>query len=79
VDERPRFRLAAQEVEALVEVPLHDVRDRTRLRLERRTRDGMPVAVPVLDVGGQQVWGATAIMLGEFASLFDPDFGPEWP
>jgi hypothetical protein len=46
------------------------------VKLERRTRDGAPVDVPVFDLGGQQVWGATAMILGEFGALFDPQFGP---
>jgi hypothetical protein len=32
--------------------------------------------VPYFDVGGHQVWGATAMMLGEFGALLDPSFGP---
>ena len=79
LDERPTFRLAAREVDALVEVPFRDLLNRTRVKLDRRTRDGVPVTVPVLDLGGQQVWGATAMILGEFGALFDPHFGPEWP
>jgi len=79
IDERPAFQLAAREVDALVEVPVRELRDRTRVKLDRRTRDGRPVDVPVLDLGGQQVWGATAMILGEFAALFDPHFGPQWP
>jgi 8-oxo-dGTP pyrophosphatase MutT (NUDIX family) len=75
MEERPTFRLAAREVETLVEVPVCDVRDATRVKLERRTRDGAPVDVPVFDLGGQQVWGATAMILGEFGALFDPQFG----
>ena len=70
VDDRPAFRLATREVHALIEVPLEELRDRTRLRLDRRTRDGEPIDVPVLELGGQQVWGATAMILGEFGALF---------
>jgi 8-oxo-dGTP pyrophosphatase MutT (NUDIX family) len=75
IDRRPDFRLAPQEVTTLVEAPLGEVRDASRLKWLRRTRDGVVIDYPYFDLGGHQVWGATAMMLGEFASLFEPDFG----
>jgi 8-oxo-dGTP pyrophosphatase MutT (NUDIX family) len=74
-DARPGFQLASREVEALVEVPLDDLHDLTRVRWEQRVRDGVPVDVPFFDLGGYQVWGATAMILGEFGALFDEEFG----
>jgi 8-oxo-dGTP pyrophosphatase MutT (NUDIX family) len=75
-DTRPVFQLAAREVEALIELPLQDLHDVTRIGWERRTRDGLTVDYPFFDLAGHQVWGATAMMLGEFGALFDPDFAP---
>jgi len=68
---RPDFELAPGEVEALVEVPLADIRDLTRVKSERRVRDGIDVTYPFFDLGGHKVWGATAMVLGEFAALFE--------
>jgi hypothetical protein len=73
---RPDFRLAPEEVAALVEVPLEEVRDAGRLGWSRRVRDGFLVTYPHFDLAGHHVWGATAMILGEFASLFDPEFAP---
>lgn len=70
-DRRPEFDLAPREVEALVEVPLSDLRDMTRVKSEMRVRDGVAVTYPFFDLGGHKVWGATAMVLGEFAALFD--------
>jgi 8-oxo-dGTP pyrophosphatase MutT (NUDIX family) len=76
VHERPRFTLAAREVEALVELPLVALHDLEQRGWERRTRDGRDIEVPFFQVRGHRVWGATAMILGEFGALFDPAFGP---
>lgn len=75
-DTKPEFRLAAGEVEALVELPLASLHDITRIGRERRVRDGIDVDYPYFKLAGHQVWGATAMILGEFGALFEPDFGP---
>ena len=76
VNGRPEFRLAPHEVASLVEVPLEELRDAGRLGWSRHVREGLIVEYPHFDLAGHQVWGATAMILGEFASLFDPEFGP---
>jgi 8-oxo-dGTP pyrophosphatase MutT (NUDIX family) len=79
-DTRPEFRLAVREVEALVELPLAHLHDITRIGWERRIRDGIDVDYPYFRLADHQVWGATAMILGEFGALFEPDFGPaEFP
>ena len=78
-DERPEFLLHPEEVEALLEVPLDHLRDPGRLRWMTRERQGHPVRYPYYDVGGQVVWGATAMILGEFACLFDDGHRPPAP
>jgi len=78
-DERPAFRAAAREVEEILEVPLDDLRDRARLKWTRRTRGTEAVHYPYFDVAGREVWGATAMMLGELMSLFADEFGPGPP
>jgi 8-oxo-dGTP pyrophosphatase MutT (NUDIX family) len=75
-DTRPEFQLAAREVEELVELPLANLHDITRIGWERRLRDGVDVAYPYFKLAGHQVWGATAMILGEFGALFEPGFAP---
>ena len=75
-DTRPAFEIAAREVEALVEMPLANLHDLTRIGWERRIRDGMSVDYPYFQLVDHQVWGATAMILGEFGALFDSEFGP---
>ena len=67
---RPEFKLAPREVEALLEVPLSDIRDGTRVKSEVRLREGRNVVYPFFEFGGHKVWGATAMVLSEFAALF---------
>jgi 8-oxo-dGTP pyrophosphatase MutT (NUDIX family) len=75
-DAPPRFEVHPREVEALFEVPVADVLDAGRLHWSTRERDGVTVRFPYFDLGGQIVWGATAMVLGEFACLFDPGYAP---
>ena len=75
-DARPAFRLHAGEVSTLIEAPLAAIRDPTRVRWDSRVRLGMPVRYPYFEFDGHVVWGATAMMLGEFACLFDAGHRP---
>jgi 8-oxo-dGTP pyrophosphatase MutT (NUDIX family) len=77
-DVRPEFRLRVAEVSALLEVPVRHLRDRGRLRWAARNAV-RPARYPYFDVGNEVVWGATAMMLGEFVSLFDSEHGPGAP
>jgi 8-oxo-dGTP pyrophosphatase MutT (NUDIX family) len=76
VDRPPTFAPAEREVARLLEVPLRDVLEPSHLGWSRQSRLGTVVDFPHFDLEGHQVWGATAMMLGEFACLFDPDHGP---
>jgi 8-oxo-dGTP pyrophosphatase MutT (NUDIX family) len=76
-DARPSFTLAPREVAALIEAPLSQLRDPARLGWQKvRVREGMLIDYPYFDLAGHRVWGATAMMLGEFACLFNPDHCP---
>lgn len=68
-DTRPAFRPAPGEVDAIVEVPLEHLQDASRIRTGTRQREGVEVQYAYLDLGGHQVWGATAMVLGEFIQL----------
>jgi 8-oxo-dGTP pyrophosphatase MutT (NUDIX family) len=74
-DARPSFVISAREVASLIEVRLDDLRDPARLHWGRKTRDGYLIDFPYFDVALRQVWGATAMILGEFVCLLDAAFG----
>lgn len=67
--QRPVFRAAAGEVEEILEVSLDHLRDASRIRRGTRVREGVAVEYPYFDLLGHQVWGATAMVLGEFVCL----------
>lgn len=68
-DTRPDFAPAPGEVEEILEVSLDDLRDASRIRQGIRIREGVAVEYPYFDLLGHQVWGATAMVLGEFICL----------
>jgi 8-oxo-dGTP pyrophosphatase MutT (NUDIX family) len=72
-DRRPDFHAAPDEVEEILEVSLHDLRDASRIRQGTRIREGVAVEYPYFDLLGHQVWGATAMVLGEFICLLDAE------
>jgi 8-oxo-dGTP pyrophosphatase MutT (NUDIX family) len=69
---RPRFSLAATEVERLIEVPVTTLAQTDSVAREERVRLGPSqdlVTVPFFRIDGAQVWGATAMVLAEFVTL----------
>jgi 8-oxo-dGTP pyrophosphatase MutT (NUDIX family) len=66
---RPTFQAAPHEVEEILEVSLDDLRDASRIHVGTRIREGVAVEYPYFDLLGHQVWGATAMVLGEFICL----------
>ena len=68
-DVRPPFQAAPGEVAEIVEVRLEDLRDASRIRTGTRVREGVAVEYPYFDLCGHHVWGATAMVLGEFVCL----------
>ena len=68
-DRRPDFQAAPHEVDEILEVSLDDLRDASRIRVGTRMREGMAVEYPYFDLLGHQVWGATAMVLGEFVCV----------
>lgn len=71
VDARPDFQPAEREVAELLEVPLSQLRDPGLLKWGTRTREGYVVDFPYLKIGDHQVWGATAMILGELLTILD--------
>jgi 8-oxo-dGTP pyrophosphatase MutT (NUDIX family) len=68
-DQRPDFVAAPGEVDAILEVSLDHLRDASRIGRDTRVREGVAVEYPYFDLLGHQVWGATAMILGEFICL----------
>lgn len=66
---RPVFAPAAHEVEKVLEVSIADLKDASSIRQGTRTREGVAIEYPYFDLLGHQVWGATAMILGEFICL----------
>jgi 8-oxo-dGTP pyrophosphatase MutT (NUDIX family) len=73
---RPHFVPAEREVEELIEVPVDHLRDRRNISWGHRTREGYLIDFPYFHVASHHVWGATAMMLGEFVSLLEEGFAP---
>lgn len=67
---RPQFVASPGEVAEILEVSLEDLRDASSIRRGTRIREGVAVEYPYFDLLGHQVWGATAMILGEFICLF---------
>lgn len=74
-DARPAFAAAPAEVDQVLEVSLADLRDASRIRQGTRLREGIAVEYPYFDLLGHQVWGATAMILGEFICLLGEETG----
>jgi 8-oxo-dGTP pyrophosphatase MutT (NUDIX family) len=71
MDRRPDFAAAPDEVQEILEVSLHHLRDASHIRQGTRLREGVAVEYPYFDLLGHQVWGATAMVLGEFICVLD--------
>lgn len=67
--ERPRFAPMGGEVAEMIEVPLPMLFDPGTVRRERWSVRGIEVEVPFFQIGLHKVWGATAMVLSEFAAM----------
>jgi 8-oxo-dGTP pyrophosphatase MutT (NUDIX family) len=63
------FNPNPHEVAALVELPLDELLDVTRRGRHKIARQGLQFTVPHFAIAGQHVWGATSLILAEFAAL----------
>jgi 8-oxo-dGTP pyrophosphatase MutT (NUDIX family) len=71
---RPPFALAADEVERLIELRVNRLLQPDAVAWEERVRSIPPhgvMQVPFFEIEGARVWGATAMVLAEFAALID--------
>jgi 8-oxo-dGTP pyrophosphatase MutT (NUDIX family) len=66
---RPCFASQTGEVAEVVEVPLKHFLDDTHVKIEEWIIEDVPRRIPYFNVSGRKVWGATAIILAEFAAI----------
>lgn len=69
VDWRPGLRPSDGEVARILEVSLAQLVDPSTKVAVSRLRDGQEFTVPVFQIEGVEVWGATAMVLAEFLVL----------
>ncbi|HXV77032.1 MAG TPA: CoA pyrophosphatase [Candidatus Polarisedimenticolaceae bacterium] len=68
-ERRPELVARPGEVERLLEPALGCLADSRNYAIERRLFRGQEFRVPYVSVGGEKLWGATAMILAEFLTL----------
>lgn len=66
---RPPFMPQPEEVAELLEVPLTHLLDERNMVEEEWVLEGASTRVPFFQIHGHKVWGATAVVLAEFAAV----------
>jgi 8-oxo-dGTP pyrophosphatase MutT (NUDIX family) len=66
---RPDFAPAHGEVARILEVPIDELMAPGAVVAMRRDRDGQRVDAPAFRVAGEDIWGATAMVLAEFLAV----------
>ena len=66
-----RLSPQAEEVQKILKLPLAGLNTPSTKRVERWSLRGEPVDIPLFDVEGETIWGATAMMLAELLQLYD--------
>jgi 8-oxo-dGTP pyrophosphatase MutT (NUDIX family) len=69
VSRRPDFQVEAIEVAELIEAPLETLLDPATARVEEWELRGGVWPIPFYQFGPHKVWGATAMILAEFAAM----------
>ena len=67
----PEWKLNENEVESLFTISLYTLSDESLWRSEERQFGGQAVDIPYLALGGEKVWGATAMILAELTALLE--------
>jgi 8-oxo-dGTP pyrophosphatase MutT (NUDIX family) len=66
---RPTLAPSDGEVAHILEVAVDHLLDPAYFALTDRERGGFALTIPAFHVGGQEIWGATAMVLAEFLAL----------
>jgi 8-oxo-dGTP pyrophosphatase MutT (NUDIX family) len=67
---RPNFVNSPFEVSQLLEVPINFLEDTASQKIKKAVFKGLELDVPYYDFFGQDVWGATAMILSEFLEIW---------
>jgi 8-oxo-dGTP pyrophosphatase MutT (NUDIX family) len=68
-ESRPEFKHDPVEVQYLIEESLDELLNKSNYKTRTMLIFGNDVKVPYYDLGGNQVWGATAMILSEFLEV----------
>ena len=68
-DVRPSLTPHDGEVAKILEIAVDDLAAPDTLGETTREREGRRITVPVFRAGGEEIWGATAMVLAEFLTL----------
>jgi 8-oxo-dGTP pyrophosphatase MutT (NUDIX family) len=68
-DSRPALAPADGEVARILDVAIDDLMAPRSVGDTTRERDGRQIVVPAFRVAGEEIWGATAMVLAEFLAL----------
>ena len=66
---RPILTPSGGEVSRILEIGVDDLMNPVHLITTERERDGVALTVPAFQVGGVEIWGATAMVLAEFLAV----------
>jgi 8-oxo-dGTP pyrophosphatase MutT (NUDIX family) len=69
VNRRPALAPADGEVARILDVAVDELLEPLRMGTVVRDRDGHAVAAPAFQIAGEEIWGATAMVLAEFLAL----------
>lgn len=66
---RPKLRASDGEVARILEIDLDHLFEASAVVETEHTRDGRLLQIPAFKVDGEEVWGATAMVLAEFLTV----------
>ena len=66
---RPTLTPSDREVAHILEVGVDELLNPAHFVSTERERDGFALTIPAFQVGGHEIWGATAMVLAEFLAL----------
>jgi len=70
LNELPELKINSREVKSIVKFPIQFLKEAERIKIQRiEASSGLFLTVPVFEIGENVIWGATAMMLSEIASL----------
>jgi len=70
LSERPEWRRQQEEVAEVLEVPVHDLLMPSAQKATCEHREAVWMRIPYYDWQGHRIWGATAMMLCEFLTVY---------